>query len=140
MALVSNPWPSCSSWSATLGVPGSSVSSGERNVRTSVRVSTDSGRPPASTSSAGTWSSISTTRDSGWPTPTVGSFGPITFSTGVSSSDGSRKAASMSASSSTAPATSAAANGGSFLHTGSCETPVSRMRAMASRTVWSGLT
>ena len=86
---------------------------------------TDSGRPPASTSSAGALSSISTdpARAAG-PTPIVGSFGPITFSTGVSSTDGSRKAASMSASSSTAPETSAAANGGSFLHTGSCDTPV----------------
>ena len=61
--------------------------------------------------------------------PTVGSFGPITFSTGISRTDGSRKAASMSASSSTAPDTSAAANGGSFLHTGSCDTPVAAHQA-----------
>ena len=78
-------------------------------------------------------SSISTASDSGWPTPIVGSFGPMTFSTGVSSMEASRNAASISASSSTAPDTSAAANGGSFLHTGSCDTPWACIWSMASR-------
>ena len=65
---------------------------------------------------------------------------PITFSTGVSITDGSREIASISSSSSTAPDTSAAANGGVFLHTGSWLTPLARISSIAWRTVWSGLT
>ena len=38
------------------------------------------------------------------------------------------------------PDTSAAANGGVFLHTGSWLTPLARISSIASRTVWSGLT
>ena len=106
----------------------------------SVRVRTASGRPPDSTSRAGAASSISTARSTFWPTPIVGSLAPITFSTGVPITDGSRAIASISSSSSTAPDTSAAANGGVFLHTGSWLTPLARISSIAWRTVWSGLT
>ena len=46
----------------------------------------------------------------------------------------------MRSSSSTAPETSAAANGGVFLHTGSWLMPFARIRSMVSRTEVSGLT
>ena len=101
---------------------------------------TASGRPPDSTSSAGDASSIFTARSTFWPTPIVGSFGPIAFSTGVVITDGSRAMASITSSSSTEPDTSAAANGGVFLHTGSWDTPLERITSIASRIVWSGLT
>ena len=48
--------------------------------------------------------------------------------------------ASISSSSSTAPETSAAANGGVFLHTGSWLTPLARISPIAAWTVWSGFT
>ena len=75
-----------------------------------------------------------------WPTPIVGSFGPITCSTGMPITAGSRYTASISSSSSTAPATSAAANGGVFLHTGSWLMPLARITSIASRTVCVGFT
>ena len=81
-----------------------------------------------------------TARSTLWPTPIVGSFGPITLPTGVLITDGSRAMASITSSSSTEPETSAAANGGVFLHTGSWLTPLARISSMAWRTVWSGLT
>ena len=105
-----------------------------------MRVMTASGRPPESTSSAGELSSIFTARSTFWPTPIVGSLALITFSTGVPIADGSRAIASISSSSSTDPETSAAANGGVFLQTGSWLTPCARISSMAWRTVWSGLT
>ena len=61
-----------------------------------MRVSTASGRPPDSTSSAGEVSSIFTARSIVWPTPMVGSLGPITRSMGMSITDGSREIASIS--------------------------------------------
>ena len=105
-----------------------------------MRVTTASGRPPESTSSAGAASSILTARSTCWPTPMVGSLAPITFSTGVPITDGSRAMASISSSSSTEPDTSATANGGVFLQTGSWLTPLARISSIAWRTVWSGLT
>ena len=57
-------------------------------LRMSVRVSTLNGRPPDSTSSAGAASSIATASSTFWPTPIVGSFGPITFSTACPSPTG----------------------------------------------------
>ena len=72
--------------------------------------------------------------------PMVGSFGPITAETGVSMRPESWNAAFINASSLTDPDTSATANGGVFLHTGSCDTPLLRMMSMASRTVSPGLT
>ena len=49
----------------------------------------------------------------------VGSFAPITFSTSVFIAPGSRWMTSISSNSSTEPDTSALANGGVFLQTGS---------------------
>ena len=62
--------------------------------------------------------------------PIVGNGGPITSSTAVSITDESRAIASISSSSSTEPDTSAAANGGVFLHTGNWLTPLARMRSI----------
>ena len=107
---------------------------------TSVRVSTLSGRPPESTRSAGAVSSMWTASSTFWPTPIVGSFGPITFSTSVDIRPGSLASAPISSNSSTAPETSAAAKGGVFLQTGSWLMPLARISSMASATGWWGLT
>ena len=87
-ARVSNPQPDCSS-SSPIGRLTRLATASKYDSR-SVRVSTLNGRPPDSTSSAGALSSISTASATFWPTPIVGSFGPITFSTAVSMTDGSR--------------------------------------------------
>ncbi len=105
-----------------------------------MRVITARGRPPDSTSRAGAASSIWTASSIVWPTPIVGRRRPITRSTGMSSTPGSRAIASIRSSSSTEPDTSALANGGVFLHTGSWLMPLAFIRATASRTGWPGLT
>ncbi len=99
-----------------------------------------SGWPPDSTSNAGAVSSIPTASSTFWPTPIVGSFALITFSTSMLIAVGSRWMTSINSNSSTEPDTSAFANGGVFLHTGSWLTPFARMISMASRTGWLGLT
>ena len=105
-----------------------------------MRVSTLSGLPPASTSSAGALSSMLTANEIFCPAPIVGSLGPMTFWTAMSMTAGLRYTASIKSSSSTAPETSAAANGGVFLHTGSWLMPLARMISTASRTVCDGFT
>ena len=105
-----------------------------------MRVSTLSGRPPDNTSSAGAVCSISTARSSFWPIPIVGRCLPITSSTTASMTLPSAAIASISSSSSTEPDTSAAANGGVFLQTGSWLTPLARIRSIAARTVSAGPT
>ena len=70
----------------------------------------------------------------------VGSLGLITFSTAVSMTDGSRYTDSIRSSSSTEPDTSALANGGVFLHTGSWLTPLARITSIVWRTESPGLT
>ena len=64
----------------------------------------------------------------------------MTSSTVTSITPGSSAIDSISSSSSTDPETSAAANGGVFLHTGSWLTPLARIRSIATRTVSVGLT
>src|SRR5204862_365991 len=76
----------------------------------------------------------------GAPLPTVGRGGAITSATGRSSTDGSRKARSMSARSCTEPTTSAMARGSSALSTGTCETSYSRRTSITPRTGSSGWT
>ena len=118
-------------------------SPGERKVRTSVRVSdrrADGRR--TSTSSAGAWSSISTHHeverlaDADRRQLRAHHLLDRRVEHGRIVERGVHELELVDAH----PGTSAAANGGSFLHTGSCDTPCLRMSATASRTVSLGLT
>ena len=95
-----------------------------------MRVRTLSGRPPDEHEQRRRPLEHLTASSTFWPTPIVGSFGPITFSTarlhhGRVAVDRLHQVELVDR-----PDTSAAANGGVFLHTGSWLTPLARIRSI----------
>src|SRR6476659_9757434 len=104
----------------------------------SARVSTPTGLPSSTTMIASAVSSSRRASAIGWPAPTSGRAGSMSFSTESVRCALPAKSLSSSDRSLTAPATSPAITGGSALTTGIWETPYSCRISMASRTVSGG--